>query len=260
MRSFKAELPKHAKARGYAVAWRLGVKLGLMTSQLKKKGHIRVFGLEHALETIRTGNVIIAGNHPSLPDDFLIASLFWPWYLFNERFFPWSMPDRRLLKLWGVSEKESRRLRCIIVDRSDEGLQSGVTGQGLALAAEVLRNRGVISLHVESGRTFGEGTRNQQLIQGQGGRAIRKISGRVIKLAAETGARILPLYIDMPCAQDAVRKEETFRRLRGEAGNEYLPFSFHFGSLLTLPREIKRGDAQAIEAMRIVLQQRILSA
>jgi 1-acyl-sn-glycerol-3-phosphate acyltransferase len=203
----------------------------------------------------RKGNVIIAANHPSLPDDFIVASTLWPHYLLNQRFFIWSVPDERLLRLWKMSPLKRRLLRCIVVNRTD----TNISGKGLLLAREVLRNCGVLSLHVEEGRTFGAANKEKKLIE-KNGRAIRSVSTRAIKLAAETGAVILPTYIDMPNARDDVSIEETYRRIEGKVDTRYVPIAIYFGEPYKLSSDFNARDNIALERARRDLQERILDA
>src|SRR4051812_7562828 len=99
----KVRMPSMYKLLGYAVAWSIGFRLGRMYRRLKRQRYLIVHGREKALHVLCRGKVIIAATHPSLPDDFIVASTLWPHYLFNQRFFIWSIPDERLLRLWKMS-------------------------------------------------------------------------------------------------------------------------------------------------------------
>ena len=162
----------------------VGIPLGVLCVSLVCLGHIKIRGYARAIRLAWRGNIIIAANHPSMLETFLIPLLFFPLYLVSLRFFVWSVPDRRLLP---------RRLRwlfwlgrCITVDRSD---RSHNANRVQKLAA-ILGNNGVVVIHPEAGRT----SKGEKFIF-RGDQRMRFFVSGVPALAQDTGATILPLWI-----------------------------------------------------------------
>ncbi len=254
-------LPPHTKLNGYRTAWTYGHKLGFEMWRLQWKGNIRVFGLDrNVIDALAAGKCIIDSNHKSVIDDFFLAGLFWRNYLLNDRFFPWSMPDQRILESCDMTEARCRRLRCIVVDRSNP--KAGI--RGLQMGREVLRRRYNLSVHSEEGRTDGASNQNKPLFV-EGPRRLRQLSDGVF-LMADTETTFIPLYIDMPHIEDMPTTwdrsvvQEPLRRIRGEAGPQYLPVCFYFGKPYRLPEGFNRKDKAAVEAARLDLQKKILLA
>lgn len=266
----KVSLPEHTKLRGYVTAWSFGLWLGPKFWGLENRGNLRVTGRWEALAAIERGNVIIAANHASIPDDFIVAGAFAPYYLFNDRYFIWCMPDRRTLesafnikifnKRFDLSGRGARFFRCISIDRSD----SSFSRRGVELAREVLQQGYTIILHPEEGRTWGEGNQNKPLVP-EGDRVMRQISYGIF-LMANPSTTFIPTWIDMPHIDDmpptrgTASVKEPIRRLIGDAGPKYLPVGIHFGEPYRLPATFDLRQREQREAARLDLQERILRA
>lgn len=211
---------------GYAVAWSFGSILGTMFWLLVALGFIKVRGYRTAIRTAYHGNVIIASNHPSLLETFLIPAVFWPGYLMWSRFFVWSMPDQKLFPprlRWLYTP-----LRCLTVDRSNRQISASGTGR----AMDRLRSGECIVIHPEAGRTI-KGTEFLR----SGGRRIRRIHTFVPDIAARTGASILPVYVTMRRVDRPLSLKDSIVRMfrRG-----YGPIIISFGEPYCVNKSFER--------------------
>ena len=257
-------LSKEEKRDAYKLAWSYGHKLGLSMLWWQLQGNVKVHGFERALDAVEHGNCMIVWNHVSVPDDFFLNALFYrPWskrsYLYDERYIIYSMPDRRILDACQMTEERSRRLRCILVDRSDPN----VGARGLIMARKVLRGGRTISGHPEEGRTGGLSNINKPLIW-LGDRCIREISASML-LIANKETTFVPLYCTAPHIDDMTSEwsssvREPIRRIRGKAGRRYLPVEFNFGEAFKLPANFNYKDVDMREKVRRDVQERILRA
>ena len=101
----------------YGVAVTIGIPFGALFFLLVALGRIKIHGYLQAVKLVARGRVIIAANHHSMLETYLVPFMFFPWYLLSLRFFIWSVPDRRLLTprirwLFWLG-------RCVTVDRSE---------------------------------------------------------------------------------------------------------------------------------------------
>ena len=170
----------------YVVTWTFGNVLGAIFWLLVALRIIRIRGYKNAMRAVRHGGVIIAANHPSLLETFLIPLVFWPRFLFNHRFYVWSAPDIALfptgLKWLYVL------LHCVTLDRTNP--RQSVAG--VKQITELLQAGRTIVIHPEGGRTIkGDDFRRF------GGRKVRRIRTLVPKIAERVGAHIMPAYVWM---------------------------------------------------------------
>lgn len=257
-------LSKEEKRDAYKLAWTYGHKLGLSMLWWQLQGNVKVHGLERALDAVEHGNCMIVWNHVSVPDDFFLNALFYrPWskrgYLYDERYIIYSMPDRRILDACQMTEERSKRLRCILVDRTDPN----VGAKGLITARKILRGGRTISGHLEEGRTYGLSNTDKELIW-EGDRCIREISASML-LIANKETTFVPLYCTAPHIDDMPGEwsssvREPIRRIKGNAGRRYLPVEFNFGETFKLPPDFTYKDGEMREKVRRNIQERILRA
>ena len=162
----------------------LGIPLGCMFFFLIIFGRIKIRGYIRAIKLVAQGRVIIAANHPSMLETFLIPLLFFPWYLFLLRFFVWSVPDKRLLTPW------IRWLfwvgRCATIDRSNPNSNRHT----LRELTNILKRKGVVVIHPEAGRTF----KGEKFLFFND-RFMRHFVSGLPALAHNTNAVILPLWV-----------------------------------------------------------------
>ncbi len=177
---------RRTRLSGYAVALMFGSILCPLFKTLEWMGAIRVRGRERAFREIRHGNVVIAANHPTLLETFLIPLMFTPRGLFNERYFVWSMPDKRLFGRLPVYNA----WRCITVDRNRTRKAREHNKLADQKAGQMLREGYSIVVHPEGGRT----SKGASLIE-RNGRSMRPVSVSPVKLAYRTGGRVLPIWV-----------------------------------------------------------------
>lgn len=264
-------VPWYTKPTGYAVAWTFGNWLGPKFQRLENEGKFYVTGRYRALAAVECGNAMFVPNHASVPDDFFAAATLWPHYLYDDRFFIWSMPDRRTMqsafrkkiagKTFDLSGAGARLFRCVSIDRSDNEFSK----RGVALAREVLKKGYTLIVHPEEGRTWGEGNQHKRLIPGPDGRVMREISWGLF-LLANPETTFIPTWINMPNIDDmpptrgVASVREPYRRLLGLEGEKYLPVSIHFGEPYRLPLSFNIRRRSEREAALVGLQWRILNA
>lgn len=110
---------------------------------------------------------------------------------------------------------------------------------------EKLRLQETIIIHPEGGRTHS--TRNQEVtLHTRGSRKLREISSTIPRIAEQTGATILPLYIEFEGVVTPLKFFESFLwLLRGHRMSLFVgePYTIHKGSV---QEEEKRRLQEAI--------------
>jgi acyltransferase-like protein len=204
------------------VAQTFGRALAAWVTRLRRRGRIRVVGHKRFLQAASGGRTLILTNHPSLlAETFLLGALAAPLYLRDSRRALWTMPDARLLDSWGMPEWLRDDLHCIVADR-----RSAVkNGRAFQKAMAVLEAGGTIVAHPEEGRTFGAANKHRTTLKGDGAREMQKIErSQLVTLAARTGAEILPGWVDVPHAREALSLGACIRRL--VTTDDVITFSF----------------------------------
>lgn len=224
------------ESRALATRLTMGPLLGAGLWALKRTGRVRVFGRERAIKAAREGKLLIAANHPTGAETFIVPGVFCPEYYADERLFVWSMPKKGLVPWW-----MHKFLRCIEIER---GNPKRILLQALPLAEQVLTHGGVILTHPENGRTI-----NGKEFVEYNGRRMRCIKSRVTELASKTGASILPLWIDVPNVTEDMKFWHSIGHLYANG-----PMSLYFGD----PYHV--GDPFDLETENKILEKKILSA
>ncbi len=181
----------------YGVICTLGTIGGLLFWFFYAIGLIRVKGYWKLWREVYRGNHIIAANHPTLLETVILPMMFWPFALIMpKRFFVWSVPDGALFPSWlqwlyNISH-------CVKVDRANKGNTSAVKTM-----LKVLRSSATLVVHPEGGRTDspvrGKDVPHKPFgVNPERGTKIRRIQSRVPDIAAQTRARISPVFIDVP--------------------------------------------------------------
>jgi 1-acyl-sn-glycerol-3-phosphate acyltransferase len=202
-------------AGGYAVAWSLGNIIGPIVMLLILFRIVRIRGYENLLRSALKGRLIIAPNHPTLIETLIIPGLLWPWYLVFPRLFVWSVPDHRLFHTcvkWTYPV-----VRCVTVDREK---RAGNIEKAYRVRS-ILKDGGIVVIHPEGGRTI-KGAEFTRL----GGRRVRRIRSLVPWIAAESSARILPVWISIRRVRTPVTYGEGVVRLFHRS---HCPIIFSFG-------------------------------
>ncbi len=229
----------------YAVAWTVGLLFVIpLILYLQCMGKIRTRGYFGVARTIREGKIILAANHPSLIEPIIISTMFVPLFLiFADSQWPFSVPDRRTYLprfLWFVYWP----FRCITVDRSNTGRRSATALRRIHFILSAGRS---VVMHPEGGRTD-----KGKLFVTKGKRRLRRITQtHVVKLARETSARIMPVWVDFSCTNpdgSLMSAERTLQRFLRDG------MSISFGEPYTV------NPRTPLEQVNRELEQRILSA
>jgi 1-acyl-sn-glycerol-3-phosphate acyltransferase len=207
--------------RSYLIAWTFGGCLGAIVFFFMRCGRIQIRELDRLKRAAFDGRTIILTNHPSLlAETFLLGAVIAPLYLKNPRRAFWTMPDAQLLDLWRMPRWLRNGLQCIEVDRRSP-MKSG---RAAVQAMKVLRQGGSIIAHPEMGRTFGNANKGKTPLVRKN-RAMQKIDGSSLTLiASKSGALILPGWVDVPYAQEALPLGACIWRLFTQRGA--IVFSF----------------------------------
>jgi len=131
--------------------------------------------------------IILASNHPSLLEPFLLPALFFPEYLFSPfKYAPWSTPDRNnFYKPWYWFWLRSR---AIPVNRGNTREEL----RALFQMKKVLDSDGIIILFPEGGRTF----RGDDFLYSRSGKRIRVLKSGIGWLALKTKAQVVPVWVE----------------------------------------------------------------
>ncbi len=210
-----------ASLRSRIVAQTLGRGLAGWVGHLRRQRRLKIIGEERFMDAAREGRSLILTNHPSLlAETFLLGALAAPLYLKDPRRGLWTIPDERLLDLWGMPAWLREDLHCIVADRRS-AVKNGRASQKVMA---VLEAGGTIIAHPEEGRTFGAANRNRVPLK-RGTREMQKIErSLLVTLAARTEATILPGWVDVPHAREALSLGACIKRLI--TTDEVITFSF----------------------------------
>lgn len=202
-------------------------------------GRIRIYGYWRLIQNLNRGKIIIAANHPSKLETVLVPSLLWPWALFHQKFFIWSVPDNKLFPKW--SRWVYLYLKCIPLSRDG----SSTNASSITTMFRVLQAGDSIILHPGGGRDY----KGEQVSNSSGTRHIRTIKSTVPYLAIKNKAQILPLYIHYTGKNTPKTLKENVRWLL-----QSNCISFHIGQPYSPKVDMSKNDLNA------VLEQKILSA
>lgn len=231
---------------GYLMAWTIGPLFGVPFWLLALAGVIRTRGYWRAVREIWHGRVIIAANHPSLLETFLIPIAFWPIGMIFPSFFIWSMPDKRLLP---VPDWTHELMRCVRVDRGEGDVARAMNMRALKRMIQLLHRGYSFGIHPEGGRSA-----KQEKKTSAHGREMGVVKNDSIpKVASLTDARILPVWVDMPpqMREGLPGFGESIRRI---FKSSCTPITLHYG----FAYHVKRGADLPHEMRR--LEQEILAA
>lgn len=161
-----------------------GIFIGISFWLFKSLGIAKVYGRKNF--PVWQGNVLLISNHPSLLEPIILIALFFPQYLWRPfTYAPWNMAES---KNYGNMLFYFMRPRLILVDRDDKRSKT----EGIILAKNILNSGGVIILFPEGGRT----SSGENFLESAKGKKIRNFKPGFAWLAAETGATVLPVWVE----------------------------------------------------------------
>jgi 1-acyl-sn-glycerol-3-phosphate acyltransferase len=164
----------------------LGILIGIIFWLFRFLGIAKVRGWENFPKW--QGRVVVVSNHPSLLDPIILIGLFFPQYLVRPfKYGPWNMAEKSNygnLLFWLM------RPRLILIKRGDRRSEL----KGLISAKNALNAGGVMFLFPEGGRTS-SAKPGEVLLASAAGQKIRRFKPGCAWLAKETGALVLPLWV-----------------------------------------------------------------
>lgn len=167
-----------------------GLLFGVVLFLLVITGRVRV---RHWQRLFATGPVILAPNHPSMLEPFLLLALFAPVYLVCPWLMPWGTPDvsNFMEKKWFFFARKV----CIGIARKGSDDQVGKARKAARQIIEVLNDGDTVAIHPEGGRTSsGNGPR----ITSKTGRTIRQLkrNGLTLCVGRVPNLRIVPVWFE----------------------------------------------------------------
>ena len=179
-------------------------------------GLIHVRNLRQTLRAVHAGRIIIAVNHPSLPEIFLIPVAFFPFFAGRPWLIPWSVADETLLPRplrWLYAP-----MQCVTFTRGDKRSGAACT----RTLVKLLAAHASVIIYPEGGRTS-KGTAFRTI----GSRRIREIQPGLLHIARKAGAQIVPVWVDFGDITSPLSIGQSFLRLmRGHR------MTLYFGELL----------------------------
>ncbi len=164
----------------------LHLGLGTILQVLKKAGRIKISYQEKI--PYHQGNLILVANHPTLLEPVITNFAFFTRYVFHPRLVPWNTPDRK--NFYEPRWCWCFRSRSVPIDRQQG--QISLSRQSVRKIKEILQARQVLILFPEGGRTF----KGKELVFSRAGKRIRKLKEGAAWLVKQTGAAVVPMWID----------------------------------------------------------------
>ncbi len=166
--------------------WLYGIFIGVFFQFLKFFGLVRVLHGERF--PFWRNKVILASNHPSLLEPFLLPALFFPKYLFYPFTTPWSTPDRKnFYQRWLF--RLLFEARSIAVDRTPK---SSRLRRVISRMKRILEAGGNIIIFPEAGRTF----KGENFLFSETGKKIRELKKGIGWLVDQTNALVVPVWVE----------------------------------------------------------------
>jgi len=179
-----------------------GVVFGFIFARLVHRGSIIVKNY-NSISQVESGS-IIACNHPSLLEPFLVVCLFLMKYVLHPiKFRPWITPDKRnFYDRWWFRFKTVS----IAIDRTKPSMLA------LRKMLSILRERmGLLFIHIEGTRTFKAVSKGNAIYGKRGVLGEPRI--QIGWLAVKSGAPIVPVWFDKTIEQIFPNTEKTERLL-----------------------------------------------
>lgn len=232
----------------YLFAYTAGLLFILWNGFWYITGKFRVVGYGRYFEAMLRGRIIIVSNHPTILESMFLSSMLAGLFPVVIPFvWPFSLPDYRLLpeKLRWLYPL----IRCITVHRAD--VRHSV--RGLGKARELLLEGEVLVVHPEGGRTWKRDEGEPLDFVTYGARRLRPIrSTHVAKLALQTDALILPVYVEFGGTPINTSESLISFYKRG--------MTFYVGEVYDPVAVAQSGGAWSFDAMNREMESRILCA
>ncbi len=168
----------------FLFAYPAGIVIGIRHWLLRIFGTIKVKGWENFPSW--TTRVLVVSNHPSLEEPSQLIGMFLPQYLLRPfKYGPKTLADKE--NYYDHWKYRLVRMNLIPVDRS----LLGGDPASLSVAARVLEKNGIVIMYPEGGRTF---KGNSHL--GIGMKKIRPLKKGFAYLASQTGALVVPIWVE----------------------------------------------------------------
>jgi 1-acyl-sn-glycerol-3-phosphate acyltransferase len=169
-----------------AIFYGVHLSAGIIFQLFRITGRVKI--ISQAKGFYRQGKIILAANHPTLLEPVLVNLAFFPNYLRHPTLIPWNTPVR---KFYDPSWCWWYRHRAVPVEI--EGNQFSLSRKAIRKMKELLQNRQVLILFPEGGRTF---KGKEFIISREKHKQIRQLKEGVAWLAKQTGAKIVPIWIE----------------------------------------------------------------
>lgn len=154
---------------------------------LRLFGRIKIVPPLHQVSQLE--NIILVSNHPSFLEPVLVPLTFFSKYVFHPiHYLPWNVPEKSHFYdpwfFWWI------RSRSIPIDRHNRSLATNK--KTLQKMRWVLQNKQSLILFAEGGIT----SHGTEFRYSQKGKRLRKLQKGVAWLVQQSGARIIPIWID----------------------------------------------------------------
>lgn len=168
---------------------------------MRATGRVMVRGEENLKEE-KIGT-LIAPNHPSLIEPFLLPFLYFPKVLWNPfKAVPWNTPDsKNFYRPWYFFW--IRALRVIPINRARPN--AGDTRGTLMKIIDVLKRGETVIIFPEGGRTY----KRQNITTSPRGKKLARLTGGVERIVAECDCRVIPVWVEMPPGEFITRFTKT---------------------------------------------------
>lgn len=168
-----------------------GLALAILYGALRLTGRIKIIYPKRFPRW--RGKLIIAANHPSLCEPFILGGMFGTQYLVSIRkWAPWSTPDKtNFQQRWPWFQKFFGRVMIFVPREQSERREKLRAFREMMI---ILRAGKILILFPEGGRTDSAASSDEVLISERGHR-LRKLKPGVGRLAASTDAVIVPMWV-----------------------------------------------------------------
>ena len=175
------------KLKLYPYAWSVGNFFGIMFTLLRMTRRVEIKGYARSKFDPKGKGLLVICNHPSPTEPTLLPFLFYPWFLFQLKYAPYSLPakeyyDNRLFipfRIISVPIDRSSMRNGLITVRELEGM---------------LTDGKVILLHPEKERIYSDEDGDTRL--SKSGKKMKKFRPGTRRLFLHPNCRILPIWMD----------------------------------------------------------------